>query len=224
MATDLGAKRSRITLVTTARSDTVIADRVIVAGVGLAVAAGVAQVATQVVDFAVFDLRIAALNSDVHTSIFGILSLTAQGATGAAVAARCLCAPRRAGWLVLGALIVVLLAVRASLPDDPLALLVPVAVAAVLFWRLTRDDYPRARAVVRVGLCLLAFSFVVHIVGPRVVDALGYGYGSWAYELKGMFKHSTELAGWMLVSAGILAGGLVESGMASRRARRNRRR
>ena len=60
--------------------------------------------------------------------------------------------------------------------------------------------------MVRVGLFVLAFSFVAHVVGPRIVTHLGYGVGSWPYELKGILKHSTELAGWILVGTGVLAG------------------
>jgi hypothetical protein len=226
MATDLGVKRSHSTPVLTTGSDTSTADRIITVAVWLAVAAVAGQIATQIVDFSVYDLRIAALNSDVHMSIFGILSLAAQAATVAAVAARCLLATRRTrtGWLLLGALVLVLLAVRAVLPDDPIALLVPVGIAFVLFWGLTLDDYPRARAIVRVALLLLAISFVIHIVGPKIIDALGYGYRTWPYEIKALSKHTTELAGWILISAGIFAGGLGGSRITSWSTLRNWRR
>jgi hypothetical protein len=195
-------------------------------GVCLTVVAAIGQIATQIVDFAVYDLRIAALNSDVHMSIFGILSLAAQAAAVAAVAARCLLAPRnmRTGWLLLGALILVLLGVRVALPDDPIALLVPVGIAFVLFWRLTMDDYPRARIVVRVALLSLAISFVIHIVGPKIIDALGYGYGTWAYQIKALSKHVTELTGWILIATGLFAGALAHSGKASASALLNWRR
>jgi hypothetical protein len=178
----------------------------IVLGVSLALAAAFAQIVTQVIDVAVFDLRIAALDSDSHRSVFGVLSLGAQAGAGVAVGVRCLSRPGRAAWLVLEALIALLLFVRAFLSDQPAAFALPVGVAFVLFWWLTKTDYHRARTVVRVGLFVLAFSFVVHIVAPGIVNHLGYGYGSWPYELKGILKHSTELAGWILVSTGVLAG------------------
>lgn len=178
----------------------------IFAGVSLAVVAAVALIATQCIDFVVYGLSIRALNSDTHRSLFGVLSLLAQGATVLVVGVRCLSRPRRAGWVVLGALVAVLLLVRALLSDQPLAYAVPVAIAFVLFWWLTAGDYAAARTVLRVGLFVLAFSFVVHVVGPKIIDHFGYSYGTWPYEIKGMTKHSTELAGWLLVDTGVLAG------------------
>ena len=50
---------------------------------------------------------------------------------------------------------------------------------------------------------------MIHIVGPKIIDALGYGYGTWAYEIKALSKHTLELAGWILISTGMFAGGLV---------------
>jgi hypothetical protein len=182
------------------------ADLVIVVGASVAVAAALALVVSQIIDFTVFDLRIRALDSDTHRSIFGVLSLLAQAGTVFAVAMRCVSPSRRAGWVAVGALIAGLLPVRALLPEQPLAFALPVTVAFVLLWWLTMADYPAARTVLRVGLFLLAFSFVVHVVGPRIIDHLGYGYGTWPYEVKGMTKHSTELVGWILLSTGVLAG------------------
>jgi hypothetical protein len=187
------------------------ADRVLAVAVRLAVVATVVQVVTQVIDFGAFDLSIVPFNSDIHLSIFGILSLIAQGAAVAALASRCRLPARRGGWLALGALVLVLLAVRVAHPDDPIVLLAPVAIAFVLFWHLTSGDDPRARAVVRVGLMLLAVSFVIHI-GPKLIGSLAYGYGTWPYEIKSLAKHTTELAGWILISAGVVAAELYPSG------------
>ncbi len=178
----------------------------IVVGVPVAVAAALALVVTQCIDVAVFDLRIRTLDSDTHRSVFGVISLLAQAGTVLAVGLRCLSPSRRAAWLVVGALVAGLLSVRALRSDQPLACALPVAAAFLLFWWLTADDYPAARTVLRVGLVVLAVSFVVHVVGPRIIDHLGYSYGTWPYEIKGMSKHSTELAGWVLVDTGVLAG------------------
>jgi hypothetical protein len=71
---------------------------------------------------------------------------------------------------------------------------------------LTTDDPARARNVVRVSLYLLTFSFVVHIVGLKIVHELGYGANTWPYEIKCLLKHSAELAGWFLLAAGVLGG------------------
>ena len=181
-------------------------DRVVRVGLALALAAGIGNAVAQVTDFELFDLRIALLDSDTHASIFGIASLVAQGAAAAAAVLRGVGSAQRNRWLFLAALLLALLAVRAALPDDPAALIAPLAVAFALFWLLTANDDPAARTIARLGLLLLAFSFLIHLVGPRIVTALGGGYRSWPYELKGILKHSTELAGWMLMATALLAG------------------
>lgn len=181
-------------------------ERVILIGVSVAIVGAVALIASQCIDFAVLDLRVRALDSDTHRSVFGVISLLAQAGTVLVIGVRCLSPSRRGWWLVVGALTAMLLAVRALLPDQPVAYALPVTVAFVLFWWLTTSDDPAARTVLRVGLFVLAFSFAVHIVGPKIIDHYGYTYGSWPYEIKGMTKHSTELAGWVLVDTGVLAG------------------
>lgn len=183
-----------------------LVDRIIVIGVSVAIVLAFAQIVAQVIDAAAFDLRIHALNSDSHRSVFGVLSLAAQAAAVVAVGVRCRSSSRRFAWLVLAGLTALLLVVRALFPSEPAAFAIPVAIAFVLFWSLTATDDRRARTVVRVGLFVLAFSFVAHVVGPRIVTHLGYDVGSWPYELKGILKHSTELAGWILVGTGVLAG------------------
>jgi len=181
-------------------------ERVIRAGLLLALTAVVALIATQSIDFGFYDLRIAALDSDVHASLFGIISLGAQAAAATAMALRGANSSRRGPWLALAGLVTVLLALRATIAYDAGLLLAPVAVVFLLCWRLTSDDPPRVRALVRGALFLLVFSFVAHAVALKIVTALGYGYNSWPYELKGMLKHTTEMAGWMLLATGILAG------------------
>jgi hypothetical protein len=227
MATELAINPSTTTRpAAPVPADTAVADRVIVIGVWLAVVLALGQIVTQVIDYGALNLRVAALNSDVHMSIFGIVSLLAMAGAVAAVAARCLWATGRArtGWLLLCGLITVLLIVRITLPDDPVALAIPVAIAFVLFWALTMADYGRARTVTRIALLSLAISFVIHIVGPKIIDALGYGYGTWAYEIKALSKHTAELVGWILISAGMFAGGLAQGPPAWPATRSRRRR
>jgi hypothetical protein len=105
--------------------------------------------------------------------------------------------------MMLAALTALLLVVRAGVTFRAALLLGPVALLFVLVWYLTSDDSEPARAVVRTGLAALVFSFVVHVFGPHVVAALGYAGNTWPYQIKGMLKHSGELAGWMLVAIGI---------------------
>jgi len=53
--------------------------------------------------------------------------------------------------------------------------------------------------VLWLGLVVLAASYAVHIFGPAVVRALGWGTDSAAYQVKVGLKEGTELAGWMLL-------------------------
>jgi len=166
------------------------------------------QVAVQLIDFGVYDLRIGALDSNLHTSVFGVASLAAQGAAALAAATRAASAEHRSGWIVAAALIAALLAVRMSVSYSTSRLLPFVAVAFGLLWLLAADEQQPARRLVQAGLSLLVFSFVVHAVGPHIVAALGYGGNSWPYQVKGVLKHSTELGGWMIVATGVARAAL----------------
>lgn len=54
-------------------------------------------------------------------------------------------------------------------------------------------------AVLRVALVALTGSYVVHILGPDAVRALGWGTDSWAYQVKVGLKEGLELSGWLLL-------------------------
>lgn len=163
----------------------------------------VAQIATQTIDFGVFQLRIGVLDSDSHASLFGVGSLAAQGLAALAAAARSRGSQRRTAWTLLAVVTAALVFVRVGVSFQAVLLAGPVAAVFVLFWHLTSDDPKHARAVVRAGLAALVFSYLVHAVGPRVVADLGYAANSWPYQVKGLLKHSAELAGWMLVAVGV---------------------
>lgn len=54
------------------------------------------------------------------------------------------------------------------------------------------------------GLLLLALSFFLHVLGPRLLQDLGLSdYTGWAYQIKAAIKHGTEVAGWSLVALGL---------------------
>jgi hypothetical protein len=178
------------------------ADWIVSGGLLLALVTVLMQVTVQLIDFGVYDLRIGALDSNLHTSVFGAASLAAQGAAVLAAAFKGASGERRGGWIAAAGLIAALLAVRMSVGYS--GLLVPfVAVVFLMLWHLTADEPEPARTIVRLGLYLLVFSFVVHATGPKIVSALGYGGNSWPYQLKGVLKHSTELGGWMIVATGV---------------------
>jgi hypothetical protein len=61
------------------------------------------------------------------------------------------------------------------------------------------------------GLLLLAFSFFLHVFGPRLLLDLGLSDSTgWAYQVKAVVKHATEVAGWFMVALGLLGPGLRE--------------
>jgi hypothetical protein len=177
--------------------------RVIRAGIAVTALLVLAQAAAQAINFG-FGLHVQALNSDVHASIFGVVSLAAQGAVAIAAGIRAAGPPRRNAWLLLSALLLVLLAVRIAIPYDATLLTAPLAVVFVLIWWLGSAAPPRVRLLIAASLALLVFSFVVHAVGLKVLSAVGYGAHGWPYEIKGIVKHSTELAGWLLLATGLL--------------------
>jgi hypothetical protein len=205
MAVDLSLERRPSRSTFGRRLDGWATDRVLVAGVALALAALVAQIVAQIVDFTVYDLRIDALNSNLDSSVFGVLSLAAEIAMACAAAFRAFESEYRGRWLVLAAIAAALVAVRAAAPGSAMTVAAPVAVMFVLVWSLTSSDPARARTLVRVALCLLAFSFVVHVVGLKIVNSLGYDGNSWPYQVKSLLKHGAELAGWILLATGISA-------------------
>jgi hypothetical protein len=47
---------------------------------------------------------------------------------------------------------------------------------------------------------VLALSLALHVVGPHVIAWLGYGQGSWLFQVKIALKQGTECAGWWLVA------------------------
>lgn len=63
------------------------------------------------------------------------------------------------------------------------------------------------------GLLLLALSLFLHVFGMRLLLDLGFSdTGGWAYQIKAVVKHGTEVAGWFLVVLGLLQLGLREPG------------
>jgi hypothetical protein len=164
-----------------------------------------AQAAAQLIDFG-FTLHIAALEWDERTSVFGVISLLAQGAVGFAAALRSARSSRRRLWQLLSALVAVLLVVRIAVGYHAALLVGPVALVFVLVWRLSADEPASVRATARGGLLLLVCSFVVHAIGIKVVSGLGYGQNTWPYEVKAVLKHGTELSGWVLLATSIAAG------------------
>lgn len=173
---------------------------------------------TQAIDFGVFNLRLQALNADYHLSVFGVASLLAQAAAAAAMGWRGSRAERhRWAWFTLGALVAGLIVVRASTHFNATALAVPLACVFCLLCWLTWRDPVAARVVVWAGLILLVTSLLLHKVGIAADSSPASDY-TWKYQIIDIVKHGAELAGWMLLATGIVAGIIDRSHGASRSA------
>jgi hypothetical protein len=162
--------------------------------------------AGQLIDFGVFDLRLQALNSDYHASVFGVASLLAQALAAAAIVWRGSRAERhRRAWLALGALVAGLVLLRALVTYNPEAVAVPLACMFALVGWLTWGDNRTARTLVWAALILMAASLLLHEVGPDA-DVLNYSDQRWSYQITAVAKHGCELSGWILLISGIVAG------------------
>ena len=180
--------------------------RIIVAGLLVATAMVAVHAVTQLIDFRVFNLRIRAFNADKHDSVFGLASLLAQAGLAAASWWRGNRAEgHRRAWIALAAILVGLVLIRGLLPYNSKELAVPlVCVFWLLVWLTWRD--PRAaRTVVWVGLILMVASLLLHEVGPDADSSLASDY-TWSYQITGVVKHGAELAGWILLITGVIAG------------------
>lgn len=179
---------------------------VILAGLLLSTAMVALLAASQLINYGLFNLRITALDADTHASVFGIVSLLAAVAVAATVVWRGRREQRRRSeWFVLAALLAVLVVVRTT---GFFNLTIEAPLLAVMFgllWWLTWRDPRGPRTVLWAALILLAMSLVLHQVGLDA-DALNYSNHSWAYQLTAVAKHGTELAGWILIATGIIAG------------------
>lgn len=184
------------------------------AGFFLTAAMVFAQTASQWIDFRFFDLRLTVLDSDHHASVFGAMSILAEVSAGAAIALRAVSRRGRV-WLPVAVLVGVITFPRALMRyvpafghyDVPI-LVAPLSVVFVMLCALTLRDPTRVRFVAWASLILLGCSFALHAVGPQA-DAVRTTYPethAWAYQLTGMLKHGTELAGWMLLATAMVAG------------------
>jgi len=165
-----------------------------------------AVIATNLIDFELAGSRIALLNANLASSWSHRASAAALAA-GGGLAVR---GARRGGgqrglWVVTATALILLFVAEVSpahVHVDRLSwgkliylpLLVCLAVSVV---RLARDS--AHSSIMSVALAALAASYAVHIFGPRVVAALGWGTDSSAYQIKVGLKEGLELAGWLLM-------------------------
>ena len=183
-----------------------VVDRIACWGVRAAWTAALAGAVTNLIDFRVYGLRVRLLDMTTHASVFGAVSLLAlAGASGMAalLAGR---TRRTLGALVLPLLLAALLVLRVFHPSHVFLLALPIAAATfAVLWQYGAASASPARRLIRAGCGTLAVSYVVHASGGSIVATPAYGTGSWPYELKEVLAHSSELAGWIVVAAGLAA-------------------
>jgi len=178
-------------------------------GLYAALAAAALVMATQLLDFGAWNLRVRALDASYEWSWSHVASTTCI-ATGTVLcvagAARAGGGGRRRAWRAAAILMAVLLADNVTRLHEhvphwpvvyaPLVVGLGVAMAAVAAGR------PGAR-LVHAAVALLCLSLVIHVAGPRAVSALGWSPTSLAFQVKVGLKEGTELAGWVLLLTGL---------------------
>src|SRR5215471_3373855 len=201
------------------------ADRFTRLGIIVTVLVVVAGAAAQLIDYAFFGQRIRALDSASGGGVFGVIGDFAVAA--AAVSAWLLAVRvRPARWVAaLAALLTFLAADRVTGLHEHishwLAFYLPVLLASFMglaavargpsgrlrfgFYRGIRR--PVAARLIGVGLALLAFSFLLHVAGQRLMLELGVNSEGLAYQIKVVAKHGAEVAGWLLITLGLLRSG-----------------
>jgi hypothetical protein len=156
----------------------------------------------QIVDYGLLDMRIRALNSNTHASIFGGISLLASAAALAAAVALARRA-RDAERVVLALAVLIILALRVIHPTHVVVVSLPVTATALVI--LCRQFTSSGSRILLVGCSLLVLSFMVHalLIGAR--SPVTFAHDSWAYQFESLVKHDAELAGWILIAAGLVS-------------------
>jgi hypothetical protein len=179
--------------------------------------------AAQLIDYGFFGQRIGLLDSETGGGVFGAVGDIAL-ATAAGAAWVLTARARSAHWVTATlALLLTFLAVDKVtrlhehiphwlafyLPVLAAAFLCLVSVARGLSGRPRfRVDHGKGRVamdqLIGTGLVLLAFSLLVHVFGDRLLVEFGASATGWAYQVKAVAKHGTEVAGWLLTALGLL--------------------
>jgi hypothetical protein len=182
-----------------------------------AVGVALAQIAAQLVDFQFYDLHLRALNANSDASVVAWLTPAGIALALAGVLARLRRrGSARARGAVIAALLVGLLVVASarrgafggslSLHGSTLMLAPALAVLLALLLREAREVEVTLRRLLRIGCALLVASYVLHLLGGALADAVG-GEHSWTYQVGAALKEGTEVAGWLTVGLGCCRAG-----------------
>jgi hypothetical protein len=194
-------------------------------GILVTIVVVVAGSAAQLIDYAFFGQRIRALDSASAGGVFGAVGDIAVA--GAAVSAWVLAARvRSARWVAaLAGLLTFLAADQVTDLHEHISHWIAIylsvlasfiglaAVAQGLSGRLrfgvdSGIGHTVTDRLIGIGLGLLAFSFLLHVFGQRLLVELGVNSASLGYQIKVVVKHGTEVAGWLLIALGMLRTGL----------------
>jgi uncharacterized membrane protein YfcA len=176
----------------------------------------VAVLVTHLIDFGSENLSVRLLDANSDTSwSHRLITATLVAVTAVAVVGAWRSRRQRGLWTIAAAILAFLAVDELSnlhTQVDQLAwgkaLYGPLLlILGVCIWRLAGPwrpaDAKAERWELRVGIAVLFISFGIHVLGPHIVHALGYGTDSWPYQVKVALKQGTELAGWLLVLIGL---------------------
>jgi hypothetical protein len=168
--------------------------------------------AAQLVNFQLYDLHLRALNADSDTSVVAWLT-----PLGLALALAGILAPgrrrddARGRRAAIAALLVGLLVVACarrgafggslSLHRSTLMLAPALVLLLALLFLEARGTDVTARRLLQIGCALLVGSYVLHLLGGALAEAVG-GEHSWTYQVGAALKEGTEVAGWLTVGLG----------------------
>jgi hypothetical protein len=188
------------------------ADRLVARGIAATIVVVVAGTTAQLVDYAAYDLRVHALNSNADGGVFGIVGDAALAVAACAAWLLAAVAHRHGAAIVALPPLLTFLAIdkAARLHDHVphyvflyLPVLTATFVTAVAVARQLPRRIPR---VVGLGLVLLAGSYLLHQFGETLIEDLGASPDGWIHQVKAIIKHGAEVAGWMLIALGLAAG------------------
>jgi hypothetical protein len=161
------------------------------------------EIATHLIDFDAYHLRIRLLDSSYEWSWSHLLATVAFAAgaiAGWIGAMRPI--PHRRVWLTICGLFAFLFVDNLTRLHEHIAVwpLIYAPLLAGLFVAIAAVTWKTDGAViVATGIGLLFVSLAIHVFGPQFVSMLGWGVNSWPYQVKIAVKEGTELAGWVLL-------------------------
>jgi 4-hydroxybenzoate polyprenyltransferase len=164
-----------------------------------------AGTAAQLINYA-FDLEIDAFNSANDGGVFGAVggaAAVSAAATSWLVSLRL--EPRSPATVAAPPLLTFIALDKVFRIHDHvphyLILYAPVLAGAFLSLAALSRRLPRPLARLLVtSLAFLALSFVLHVIGERLLSGLGLADAGWAHQVKAAVKHSAEVESWFLIS------------------------